>query len=189
MTSTFDGIKMDRTPFNLNLKNVTKYDDGAILLEYSVINKWAMKKIKRIILITGETRGFGFETAKLFIKNGDIICGFSRNEFNYEGIYHQIGDITNEEDCKKCVENIIQKYGRIDILVNNAGFGIFGPVEETSIEDARKQLDVTFFGAYIMTKQVLKVYEVKKNNDQDYSSPTGGSDTCHHDSNWRGEKT
>ena len=39
MTSTFDGIKMDRTPFKLNLKNVTKYDDGAILLEYSVINK------------------------------------------------------------------------------------------------------------------------------------------------------
>lgn len=39
MISTFDGIKMDRTPFKLNLKNVTKYDDGAILLEYSVINK------------------------------------------------------------------------------------------------------------------------------------------------------
>ncbi|MDD7395066.1 MAG: GNAT family N-acetyltransferase [Acholeplasmatales bacterium] len=39
MTSTFDGIKMDRTPFKLNLKNVTKYDDGAILLEYSLINK------------------------------------------------------------------------------------------------------------------------------------------------------
>ena len=39
MTSTFDGIKMDRTSFKLNLKNVTKYDDGAILLEYSVINK------------------------------------------------------------------------------------------------------------------------------------------------------
>ena len=68
-----------------------------------------MKKIKRIILITGETRGFGFETAKLFIKNGDIICGFSRNEFNYEGMYHQIGDITNEEDCKEAVQCLYNK--------------------------------------------------------------------------------
>lgn len=133
-----------------------------------------MKKIKRIILITGETRGFGFETAKLFIKNGDIICGFSRNEFNYEGIYHQIGDITNKEDCKKCVENIIQKYGKIDILVNNAGFGIFGPVEETSIDDARKQLDVTFFGAYIMTKQVLKVMREQNNGRIINVSSIGG---------------
>lgn len=109
----------------------------------------------RVVLITGETRGFGFEMAKLFIENNDIVCGFSRNEFDYPNIYHQVGDISNEDDCKNCVANIIKKYQRIDILINNAGFGIFGPIEETTLIKAKKQVDVTFFGAFLMTKEVL----------------------------------
>ena len=82
--------------------------------------------MNKVVIITGESRGFGLEIAKLFLKDKNIVCGISRNDFAYDGIYHQVGDVTNINDCKRCVDNIIEKYGRIDILVNNAGFGIYG---------------------------------------------------------------
>ena len=116
-----------------------------------------MKNIKtgRVVLITGESSGFGLEMAKLFIANGDTVCGFSNQNFEMNGIYHQFGDVSNEEDCNRVVKNIIDKYGRIDVLMNNAGFGIFGPFEETSFEKAKRQVDVSFFGAFLMAKAVL----------------------------------
>lgn len=117
--------------------------------------KEAYKKTGRVVLITGESSGFGFEMAKLFLKNGDTVCGISNQEFSYEGIYHQYGDISDEESVKSCVSNVLQRYGHIDILINNAGFGIFGPVEETPVEDARKQVQVSFFGAFLVAKSVL----------------------------------
>ena len=116
-----------------------------------------MKNVKtgRVILITGESSGFGLEMAKLFLENNDIVCGFSNQQFEMEGIYHQFGDVSKEEDCQRVVKNIIAKYGRIDVLMNNAGFGIFGPFEETPLEKAKKQVDVSFFGTFLMAKAVI----------------------------------
>ena len=98
------------------------------------------KKSGRVVLITGESSGFGLEMAKLFLANGDKVCGFSNQEFQMEGVYHQMGDVSNESDCNLVVGNVIKKYGRIDVLMNNAGFGIFGPFEETPLEKAKKQV-------------------------------------------------
>lgn len=120
------------------------------------------KKTGRVVLITGESSGFGLEMAKLFLANGDIVCGFSNQEFQMEGIYHQVGDVSIEEDCKTVVDNIINKYGRIDVLMNNAGFGIFGPLEETPLLKAKKQVDVSFFGTFLMAKSILPYMRKQK---------------------------
>lgn len=129
---------------------------------------------QQIVLITGETRGFGLEMVKIFLDNNYVVCGISRNEFEYKGVYHQVGDISKEEDCKRCVNNIIEKYEKIDILINNAGFGIFGPVEETSLQRAQSQINVTFFGAFLMAKSVLPYMRERKSGKIINISSIGG---------------
>ncbi len=133
-----------------------------------------MEKTGRVVLITGESSGFGLEMAKLFLKNKDIVCGFSNQQFQMEGVYHQYGDVSKEEDCRRVVENIIKRYGRIDVLMNNAGFGIFGPFEETPIEKARKQVDVSFFGTFLMAKAVIPYMRKQKEGKIVNTSSIGG---------------
>ena len=56
---------------------------------------------------------------------------------------------------EKLFSDTAEKYGKIDVLMNNAGFGIFGPFEETPLEKAKKQVDVSFFGTFLMAKAVI----------------------------------
>ena len=112
-------------------------------------------KEKRVVLITGDTSGFGREMVKYFINNGDIVCGMSRHDYSLDNLSHFKGDITSEDDALRIVKEVINKYKRIDILVNNAGSGIYGPIEETKMSDAEKQINVSFYGAYNMAKCVI----------------------------------
>ncbi len=114
-----------------------------------------MKKTGRVVLITGDSSGFGLQMAKLFSANGDCVCGFSNQEKGLEGVYHQVGDVSSFESCKEAVEKIIHKYGHIDILINDAGFGIFGPVEETEPSRAMKLIEVNFRGYFYRAKACL----------------------------------
>lgn len=100
--------------------------------------------------------------AKLFVNNGDYVCGISLDEEGEKGVYHQKCDISNEEQIKECVKNVLNKYQTIDFLINNAGFGVFGPIEETSLSKAKKLIDVNLLGAFNLTKTVLPTF--RKNN-------------------------
>lgn len=53
------------------------------------------------------------------------------------------------------MDSVLRHAGHIDVLVNNAGFGLFGAVEETSLAEARGQLETNFWGAVRLTEQVL----------------------------------
>ena len=122
-----------------------------------------MKKKERIILITGDSSGFGFEMVKLFINNGDKVIGVSRKEFKYERLDHYQCDITNENELNNLINYIKDKYNSIDILINNAGLGIFGPIEETSLESAYKIFNLNFFAPFNLTKKVLPLMYLNNN--------------------------
>jgi short-subunit dehydrogenase len=56
-------------------------------------------------------------------------------------------DVDNDISVRNCVDTILSEKGRIDVAVNNAGYALGGALEETSIEEARKQFETNFFGA------------------------------------------
>jgi short-subunit dehydrogenase len=64
-------------------------------------------------------------------------------------------DVRSDESVWSAIDNILRQVDHIDVLVNNAGFGLFGAVEETSLAEARAQLETNFWGTVRLTDQVL----------------------------------
>ncbi len=103
--------------------------------------------MKRIVLITGASSGYGKAIAKAFKNNGDIIIMTARNYEKLEQARKEIGgdmafsmDVTKPEHWENAVNIIKEKYGRLDVLVNNAGGGI--TIKEVS-ELTTDEIDTT----------------------------------------------
>ena len=99
--------------------------------------------MKRIVLITGASSGYGKATAKAFADNGDTVIMAARNLEKLVAAQKEVGgalsvkmDVTEPKDWEMIVNLIKEKYGRLDILVNNAGGGVtIKEVEGFSIEE------------------------------------------------------
>ncbi len=111
--------------------------------------------MSKVVLITGGSSGIGLETARALVQAGCKVYEMSRKPAENPGIIHVSGDVTSQESVEAAVSHVIATEGRIDVLINNAGFGISGAVEFTDIEEAKRQLDVNFFGMVRMCKAVL----------------------------------
>ena len=109
------------------------------------------------MLITGASSGFGLATSTLLAERGYRVFGTSRKPTsnapaNFEML--QL-DVNSDESVKACVEKLLEKAGHVDVLINNAGFALFGAIEETSLEEARLQLETNFFGVVKMVSAIL----------------------------------
>src|SRR5665647_335403 len=86
--------------------------------------------MKKVILITGISSGFGKETAKLLSESGHIVYGTIRRDCETSDKINVLRlDLTDSLSIKKAVETVIHKEGRIDVLINNAGMHTGGPIE------------------------------------------------------------
>lgn len=124
--------------------------------------------MKKVILITGASSGIGLTTALELLAAGHTVYGAARRVEKMASIQKAGGmplylDITDEASILGSVRTIIEKEGRIDALVNNAGYGLYGSVEETKMEDIKRQFEVNFFGLIRLTQLVLP-YMRKQNH-------------------------
>ena len=115
---------------------------------------------KKIVLVTGASSGMGKELARLLADQGHRVYAGARRlekmkELESAGVMPIAMDVSKDKDNKHAIEQIIHNESRIDTLVNNAGFGLYGPVEEITLEDARYQFEVNIFGVASLTKYVL----------------------------------
>jgi short-subunit dehydrogenase len=83
-------------------------------------------------------------------------------------------DITSENEIINVVEHVIKIEKKIDVLWNNAGFGLWGAVEDISIDRAKYQFDVNLFGLARMTKEVLPLMRKKNSGLIINTSSVGG---------------
>lgn len=121
----------------------------------------------------------GKVTAMDLIKQGHIVYTAARRLEQMEDIKNAGGfpiflDITKDESVEALVAEIERAHGRLDVLWNNAGFGLFGSIEETSLEEARYQFDVNLFGLARITQLVLPLMRKHKKGLIINTSSMGG---------------
>lgn len=134
-------------------------------------------EITRIAVVTGSSSGIGFETALLLARSGFHTYATMRNLeksksiteiANTEKLPLQVVqlDVNDDISVKNAIDKIVSaaENKRIDALVNNAGYGLFGPLEDTSIEEIKAQFETNFFGVIRVTQRVLPVMR-KQNSD------------------------
>ena len=110
----------------------------------------------KVAVITGGTSGIGLAAAQELSKNGFQVYTVSRHIPAYAStLRHLQADVTDEAQTAAVIHAVQKKEGHIDLLINCAGFGISGAIEFTATEDAKKQLDVNFFGMVNACKAAL----------------------------------
>ena len=135
---------------------------------------------KKVILVTGASGGIGSKIVERSLVSGACVVAFDlKNSAIEHGNLLQInGDVTNERDVKTCVDNALDKFGRIDVLVNNAGIVGKGRVEETPLEDWMKVLNTNLTGAFLFSKHTIPSLKESRGSIVNLSSTnglTGGS--------------
>jgi NAD(P)-dependent dehydrogenase (short-subunit alcohol dehydrogenase family) len=114
--------------------------------------------MKKIILITGISSGFGKETAMLLAGNGHKVYGTVRKETEaVDQVIYLKMDLMNYDSVRQAVSTVLEKEGRIDVLINNAGMHTGGPIETSPSENIRLQMDTNFIGMVNLTREVLPV--------------------------------
>ena len=129
---------------------------------------------QNIALVTGSSTGIGFETSLLLARNGFYTYATmrdTRKSDNIEKIAKNenlplkvlLMDVDNDDSVKNAIYKILDERKKIDILVNNAGYGLFGALEEISIDEAKKQFETNLFGAMRTIKETLPTMRKQKN--------------------------
>ena len=131
-------------------------------------NNKSNREITRVAVVTGSSSGIGFETALLLARSGFHTYASMRNLeksksiteiANTEKLPLQVVqlDVNDDISVKNAIDKIVAENKRIDVLVNNAGYGLFGSLEDISIEEIKAQFETNFFGVIRVTQQVLPV--------------------------------
>ena len=120
-----------------------------------------MVRMKKTILITGTSSGFGRATARQFSQKGwNVVATMRKPEGEGEfsrlpGVLVTRLDVQDRATISAAIGEGIARFGRIDALVNNAGFGLYGIFEATPPEKVAEQFAVNVFGVMDVTRAIL----------------------------------
>ncbi|MDR1130345.1 MAG: SDR family NAD(P)-dependent oxidoreductase [Prevotellaceae bacterium] len=134
---------------------------------------------KKVVFITGASSGIGRATALLLAKRNYTVYGAARRidrlkELESQGVKPLVMDVTDEISVSNAINELIKNENKIDVLINNAGYGEYGAIEDVSIENAKKQLDVNLFGTARVTRLALPVMRKRKSGKIVNISSIGG---------------
>jgi len=121
--------------------------------------------MEKVAVITGTSSGIGFETALALAREGYYTYATMRDTTKSDKI-KELGkkdnlkidvlelDVDDENSVKTAIQKILDQKQRIDVLVNNAGWGLWGCVEDVSIDEFKAQFDTNFFSIIRLIQEV-----------------------------------
>jgi NAD(P)-dependent dehydrogenase (short-subunit alcohol dehydrogenase family) len=122
--------------------------------------------MSKVWFITGSSRGLGRALTEAALAAGEQVAATARDVAVLGELQRTWGnqllplalDVTSQSQAKSAIERTIATFGRIDVLVNNAGYGNVAPIEDTTVEEFRAQIETNLFGVIIVTKAVLPFF-------------------------------
>jgi clavulanate-9-aldehyde reducatase len=129
-----------------------------------------------VALVTGASSGIGQATATALAARGASVALVARRTERLDELAAQIregggqtvtitADVTDEAQARQAVEKTVQELGRIDTVVNNAGVMLLGPVEDASLDDWRRMVDVNVLGLLYCTHAALPLMRAAGEGD------------------------
>jgi NAD(P)-dependent dehydrogenase (short-subunit alcohol dehydrogenase family) len=112
----------------------------------------------QVVLVTGASSGFGRAIAHALHARGHRVFGTTRSLSPQAGPADCpliVLDVDSDASASEGVAEVLRQAGRVDALINNAGFGYAGAIEDTTVEEARRQFETNFFGMHRMCRAVL----------------------------------
>jgi len=133
-------------------------------------------------LITGSSRGLGRALAEAVLAAGHRVVATARDPATLQDLAARYGDavclvaldVTDPTAAQKAVDTAMEAFGGLDVLVNNAGYGNVNSVEDTTLDDFRRQIDTNLFGTIIMTKAVIPLMREQRSGHIIQLSSVGG---------------
>ncbi len=140
--------------------------------------------MSRVVLVTGSTSGIGEETALRFAALGDhVIFNSVRSVEAGEalsaktpGSFYIQGDISNDADCERMIEMVLERYGRLDVLVNNAGATkviAHADINAATLDVWRDIFEVNVFGTWNISVRAMPALKDAKGSIVNVSSIAG----------------
>ena len=129
--------------------------------------------MEKIALVTGSSSGIGFETALALAREGYFTYATMRDTKKAKEIQDRakkeklpisviLLDVDKPETIKSAIKQIIAEKKRIDVLVNNAGYGLFGCLEDVSIDELKSQFETNFFSIARIIQEVAPIMRDQK---------------------------
>lgn len=129
--------------------------------------------MENVALVTGCSSGIGLETAVALAREGHFTFATMRNLKKAETLEKIVKDenlpisileldVDNKESMDNAIEKIMEQKGRIDTLVNNAGWGMWGTVEDVSIDEFKEQFETNFFSIVRMIQKIAPIMRKQK---------------------------
>jgi NAD(P)-dependent dehydrogenase (short-subunit alcohol dehydrogenase family) len=140
--------------------------------------------VNKVAVVTGASSGIGRASAQVFVENGFDVVAVGRNESELGhlkesakessgSITVHLADLTLHSQIDRLASDVIDKFGQIDVLVNAAGIIKNGTIENTTLDEWDKMLDINLRSVFCLMQKFLPHLEQTKGNIVNVSSVTG----------------
>lgn len=149
-----------------------------------------MQDKRKVVLVTGSSKGIGASCILEFAKNNyNVVINYNqskkealqlekeiKNKYNVDCICIKC-DITQEQDIQRMIDLTVEAFGKIDVLVNNAGIAIDTIFDQKTKENFMKTLETNLVGTFLVSKYVSQIMLKNKGGTIINIASTNGIDT------------